>query len=113
MAVITATSIKARGQIAVTETTLGASDTFTFNRGAILILTNDSGGALTPNITGDGGTTVSQEGLGIVTTSAGYTFSSVANLAVACVRLDTISEYLKGTITVTGGDGMVATLLEL
>lgn len=114
MAAITATSIKPLGEVAVSELTLGASDTLTYNRGAILTLRNATAGALTPTIDGDGGTTlgVPQPGLGIVDVSAGYTFSSIAAGDVVAVRLDSIKAYLAGTITITGGDAMIATLYE-
>lgn len=112
MAAITATSLLAAGAVAVTETTLGASDTFEYATGAILVLRNASAGALTPKIDGDGGSTVKVGGLPPVDVSAGYTLASVAAGAVVAVRLDGIAEYLKGTITVSGGDAMVATLLQ-
>lgn len=112
MAVITPTSLLAAGALVVAETTLGASDTFEYASGAILVLRNASGGALTPKIDGDGGTTVKVDGLPPVDVSAGYTLASVGIGAVVAMRLDGIAEYLKGTITITGGDAMVATLLQ-
>jgi len=111
MAAITATSILPAGAVVVAETTLGASDTFEYSSGAILVLRNATAGALTPKIDGDGGSTVKVDGLPPVDVSAGYTLASVGAGAVVAIRLDGIAEYLKGTITVTGGDGMVATLL--
>jgi hypothetical protein len=96
----------------VATTTLGASDTLVYvpGRNQVLTLRNASGGALTPKIDGDGGTTVPLAGVGSVSVAAGYTLASVANGAVVAIPMDTISAYLKGAITVTGGSGMVATL---
>lgn len=113
MAVIAQTLLTGSLARVVTETTLGASDTLVYNAGRnqVLVLRNASGGALTPNIDGDGGTTVPVAGAGSVDVSGGYSLASVANAAVVAIPMDTISAYLAGTITVTGGDGMVATLV--
>ena len=111
MATITATSLSGSGSRAVTITTLGASDTFTYVVGSTLILNNVTAGALTPNIDGDGGTTVSVRGVGSVDVSGGYTTPSIPAGGYAAIPLDSISEYLKGTITVTGGDGIEASIL--
>ena len=112
MAAIVSTSILASGAVVVAETTLGASDTFEYGSGSILMLRNASGGALTPKIDGADGTTVKVDGLPPVDVSAGYTLASVANGAVVAIRLDGIHEHLKGVITITGADAMVATLLQ-
>ena len=111
MAVITATKMTGSGSRAITVTTLGASDTLTYEKGAVLYLNNVTAGALTPNIDGDGATTVTVAGLGSVDVSGGYTFPSIADGATVAIPLDTISAYLKGTVTVTGGDGIEASLL--
>ena len=66
MAVITATKMTGSGSRAITVTTLGASDTLTYEKGAVLYLNNVTAGALTPNIDGDGATTVTVAGLGSV-----------------------------------------------
>ena len=73
---------------------------------------NASGGALTPNLDGDGGSSVTAPGVGSIDVSGGLTLASIGAGAVAAIPLDTIREYLKGTTTVTGGTGIVATLLE-
>lgn len=112
MPAITATSIKGRGAIAITETVLDGSDSLTYNRGAILTLRNDTAGSLSPVIDGDGGSTIGVEGLGDVDVSGGYAVGAIAAAAVRTIRLDTISEYLKGTIAVNSATGIVATLLE-
>jgi len=114
MAAITATSIASAGATTVTVTTLGASDTFTFNpaKNPILILNNVTAGALTPNIDGAGGTVVPVSGIGNVSVASGYTTPSIASGAVAAIPLRSIKEYLRGVITVTGGDGIKASILE-
>lgn len=114
MAVITATNIVPAGANSVTVTTLGASDTLTFNPGRdpVLILNNVTAGGLTPNIDGDGGTAVSTDSLGTVDVSSGLTLSSIGAGATVAIRLKSISAYLTGTVTITGGDGIEATLLE-
>lgn len=114
MAEITATTMTGTGGRAVTVTTLGASDTLTYSsaKEPVLILNNVTGGALTPNIDGDGSTTIEVAGYGSLDVSAGYTTSSIGAGASLAIPLSTISAYLKGTITVTGGDGIEAQLLE-
>jgi hypothetical protein len=91
-----------------------ASDTFTYNTSAraVLILDNVTAGALTVVIDGNGGTTVAVAGIGNVDVSAGFSTGSIAAAACVAIPLDAISAYCQGTITVTGGTGIKATLLE-
>ena len=114
MAAITPTSMQGTGARVVTITTLGASDTLTYSAGKMttLILRNGTAGALTPLIDGAGGANVSVPGLGLVSVAAGYSVPSIAAGATASIPLDSIREYLKGVVTVTGADGISATLLE-
>jgi hypothetical protein len=67
---------------------------------------------LTPVIDGAGGTTVAVEGIGLIDVSAGFAVGSIAAGAVKCIYTDSIFSYLQGTIAITGGTGLVATLLE-
>jgi hypothetical protein len=115
MAVIAKTSIQPAGAVTVTRTTLGSSDTLVYDstKDPILILDNTSGGALTPNIDGDGGTTVNTPNLGNVSVSSGITLASIANGACVAIRLNTIPGYLQGTVTITGGSGIKASILEM
>jgi hypothetical protein len=112
MAVIAPTSMLGSGGRAVVETTLTSSDTLVYNPKAVLELRNPTAGALVPNIKGAAATTASLPGYGTVSLTSGYTMPSIAAGATAAVPLDSISEYLKGTITVTLGVGLVARLLE-
>lgn len=115
MATVTATDMTGSGQRTVTEVTLtGTSDTFTYNSGkeAVLIMRNDTAGALSPVIDGDGGTTVQVRGIGSVDVSSGYSVGSIAAGAVKAIPLDSIREYLQGTIAITSGTGLVCQLLE-
>lgn len=114
MAAIAATNMQGAGSRAVTVTTLGASDTLVYNpdKSPVLILNNVTAGALTPNIDGAGGTTTPVAGVGSVDVSGGYTTPSIAAGAVHAIPLASIAKYLQGVITVTGGDGIEASLLE-
>lgn len=115
MATIPATSMQGQGSRVVTVTTLGVSDTFVYRVGvnATLTLNNVSGGALTPLIDGDGSTSLPVKGLGEpVDTSGGYPVPSIGIGEVVTIPLDTISELIKGVITITGGDAIEATLTE-
>jgi hypothetical protein len=114
MAAITATSIQAAGAVTVTRTTLGASDTLTYNpyTKAILVLDNVTGGALTPNIDGAGGTTINVPTVGSLSVASGLTLASIGAGACVSIRLDSIAAYLSGVVTITGGDGIKAHILE-
>lgn len=114
MAVIAQTNgvISAASPVAVTTTTLSASDTLTYVPGAnqVLELTNDTAGALTANIDGSGSTTLFVKGLGSsVDVSAGFNIALAAG-ETKQVRLDAIEAYLKGTVTITGATGVKARL---
>jgi hypothetical protein len=95
-------------------TTLTASDTLTFRpqRKQLLVLRNPTGGSLTLNIDGDGGTTVAVQGIGPVSVAAGFNIAVPAGESRAVI-LGTISAYCKGVVTLTGANGMVAQLFDL
>lgn len=114
MPAITATDMTGPLARAMTMTTLNGTDSFTYraDRRAVLILRNPTGGALSPVIDGDGGTTVNVAGVGSVSVSSGYSVGSIAAGAAVAIPLDTISAYLAGTIAVNSGTGLIASLLE-
>ena len=115
MATIVATGTKGAGAVSITETTLtGTADTFTFKRNANqrLVLRNDTAGALSPVIDGDGTTSVGIDGIGTIDLSAGFVVGSIGIGESVSINTDSIREYLKGTIGITSGTGLVATLME-
>lgn len=114
MASIVATNANAVGTNIVTETTLTSSNTFTYREGVnqTLILRNPTGGALSPIIDGASTSTVSIVGIGSIDLSAGYAVGSIAAGAVKSIRTESIGKYLQGAIDITGGTGLIATLLE-
>lgn len=114
MATITATDMTGSGDRAVTETTLTSDDTLTYNasRNPQLVIRNDSGSAVTPNIVGDEATTAQVEGIGEVDVSEGFDFDEIADGDVVALPLRTVAKYLAGTISLTGADGATAQLLE-
>jgi len=114
MATLVSTDASGSGEAAVTETTMTASDTFTYVPGGkqYLILRNASAGALTPNFLGDGVGTVSVKGAGNLDISAGYTTASIGAGEVVAIRTSTIEKYLTGTIEITGGTDIEASLLQ-
>jgi hypothetical protein len=114
MATITKTTIQGNSEVAVSITTLGASDTFDYltGKGATLILNNVTVGALTVNIDGDGGTTVPVRGVGEIDITGGFSTASIGAGLVVAIPLDGIFQYLQGVIAVTGGDGIEASILE-
>ena len=114
MAAITKTSLTGSGARAVNRTTLSSSDTLTYNAGkkAVLILDNVTGGPLTPVIDGSGASNVPVAGVGNVDISAGFPVGAIAAGNCVAVPLDSINQYLKGTIVITGGTGIKASILE-
>lgn len=94
----------------VTPTTLGASDTLVYAAGAELFIYNGTAGTITPNIDGDGAPTALEvPGGGTKDLSAGYTWPvAIAIGDVSMIPLDTIREYLAGTIALTAADGAKA-----
>ncbi len=114
MAAITATSMGGSGARVVTRLTLGTSDTLTYNasRNPILILDNVTAGALTPNIDGAAGSIVPVKGVGNVSVASGLTLASIGAGVCVAIPLESISAYLQGVITITGGSGIRASLLE-
>lgn len=113
MAAITTVTLQGVRERDVTPTTLGASDTLTYTAGSILVIQNDTAGAITPNIDGDGAPSALEiTGAGTKDLSSGYTWaSSIAVGDTSILPLDTIKEYLVGTITVTSGDGAEAYIM--
>lgn len=114
MATITATNMQGGGVKAVTETTLTGTDTFSYSafKRPVLLLRNPTGGSLTVNIDGAGATTVAVPGVGNVNIADGYSTGAIGAGASRAIELSTIEKYLQGVIAVTGGNGIVASLLE-
>jgi hypothetical protein len=112
MATITATNMAGGGVKTLTEVALtGTADTFTYKKGGILLLKNDTGGAISPTITG-AGVVVGIDGLGTVNTSSGYAVGSIAAGASKVIALDTIRLYITGTIAITAGTGLDCSVLD-
>lgn len=114
MAAIASINAAQLGSFAATPTTLTASDTITFrpNKKQLLVARNPTGGSLTLKIDGDGGTTVSVPGIGVVNVSGGYDIVLAAG-ASAAVVLSTISAYCQGVVTLTGAANAVVQLFDL
>ena len=114
MAVITPTLTTGTGQRAVTETTMTASDTLVWTQGAgqMLRLRNVTAGALTVTITGSASVSQTADQGGTTNYAAGFSTGSIAaTTGDVIVPLDSIPGYLQGTITLTGGTGIRASLL--
>lgn len=105
MAVLVRTQPLAQDLNQGTPNTLTASDAYTYQPGDMILIRNLSGGAITLLFDGDGGSTISPPGGGIQTVSAGYSTGSIATSGHRIIFADTIAEYLKGTVTITGGSG--------
>jgi len=114
MAALTSTDARVVGAFSVTEQTLTASDTLTFTptRKQLLVLRNDTAGSLTATIDGADGTSVNVPGVGSVSVASGLAIAVPAN-SVRAVVLSTISAYLQGVVSVTGGAGLKAQLFSL
>lgn len=113
MATIAPTTLQGSGVRAVTETTLTASDTFTYlpNTGQMLIIRNTSGGSITVNIDGADGVQTPFQGVPAVNLQSGYFLAAMAVGVVRMIPLDSIAGFLQGVIAVSGGSGATAILL--
>ena len=114
MPAIVATSMgrgKPRASTRTTLTATGNSIPFVPGQGQILVLHNPTGGSLTPVINGSGNVAAEIEGAGEINFAAGLSLGPIAAGAQILVHLDFIAQYLKGTIDITNGTGLVATLL--
>lgn len=113
MAVITQTTVGAAGApVAVSTTTLGASDSLIYTAGSnqVLELTNDTGGTLTVKLDGSASTTLFVQGYGKdVDVSAGFDIALTTGQTKQ-VRLDAIGAWLQGSVVITGGAGVKARL---
>lgn len=114
MAALNKTTFNAVGAVTITVNTLSASDTFTYdpNFRTWIILRNATAGALTPNLDGAAGTTVGVAGLGLVSVAAGFTVPSIAAGVTVIIDAANIAAYLQGVTTITGGTGIIASIVE-
>ena len=104
----------ASAAIALTGTTLTASDTLTYVQGAVqrINLVNGTGSTVTVTFTGTApNTVIPVTGYGSVSAAGGKAIAVPANSTMH-LNLDNISNYLAGTgaVTVTGGTGVTAFL---
>jgi len=115
MPVIAPTKVTSIGAVTAVQTTLNGTDTLVYKEGVskTLYLRNPTGGALSPIIDGDGGTTAYLPGVGNVSVASGFAVGSIAAAATVAIDLAAIREYLKGVISITGGTGLVAILAEV
>ena len=112
MATITQTDMTGTGARDISVTTLAGSDDFEYGGGtAILILSNGTGGDVTPTVEGDGATTASLPGYGTVDVSGGYSVGTISDGTTVAIPLDSIRKYLVGNLTVESGSGLEAQLL--
>lgn len=113
MATIAQTTISGSNvPVVMTRTTMTSSDTLVYASGTnqVLEINNVTAGSLTVVITGSTATTVAPAGLGAtINVSTGFSMTIPAGVQTS-VRLDAISAYLSGTITLTGGTGAIASL---
>lgn len=114
MAAIASINAKQVGAFAAVISTLTADDTITLNPGKkqLLVLTNNTGGALTATVDGSAGTSVAVPGVGNVSVAAGLGIAVPAGECRAVV-LSTISAYCQGVVHLTGGTGLKAQLFDL
>lgn len=116
MATIAQTSIKAAAAaVNATRTSLTASDTLTFVKGAgqLLVLFNTTGSPVVVTLDGSVNSFPIPASLGLggsVDVSAGKTVTVPAS-GTTIVPLDKYAAYLQGTVAITGGTGVTAHLL--
>lgn len=115
MPLITAQEFKDYGEQEVVYFTLDGSDTFeiALNADQFLYLQNDSGGAVTSvSMIGDEApSSAPSTGIGDFTPVA-YSIASIADGEAFVVPIGLYSQLFKGTVTITGGTGLKAALLQ-
>jgi hypothetical protein len=114
MPAIVATSAAQGSPRASTRTILTATgNPIAYTPGArqLLVLHNPTAGPLSPTIIGSAAASGEYQGLGTVNPAAGLALGAIAAGAQIIVPLDFIDQYLRGTIDITGGTGLAATLL--
>ena len=104
------------GATTLTRTTMTASDTLAYVPGAgqQLYLANNTAGSLTVTITGSTAPAtyvIPGTGGSTIAPSAGKVIGPIPANTTVEVSLDDLSLYLQGTITLTGGTGITATVL--
>jgi hypothetical protein len=115
MAAISQSLVKDAGvPVNVTRLTMTASDTLTFTQGArqTLVLYNTTASPVTATLTGNAmPANIPVDGVGGVFTLTGGKGITVPASGATVVDLDDIYQYLAGgTVTITGGTGLVAML---
>lgn len=113
MATIVPTLMTGTGVKNVVETTMTASDTLVYTPGTNqkLRLRNVTAGALTVTITGSNAVSRTYPEGGTVNYAAGFSTGSIAaTTGDIAIELDPIAGYLDGTVTLTGGTGIKASL---
>jgi hypothetical protein len=113
MATIVSTLRTKYAAYTVNSTTMTASDTLTYVSGndQELEVTNTTGSPIVLTIAGSGATTITPSGYGgSISVAAGKAFTIAAN-ATQNIPLDGHSAFLAGTISLTGGTGLVARLI--
>lgn len=115
MPAIPATNMAGIDSKAVTPTTLDGTDSFTYNpsRNPILILRNNTGGALTPVLVGATIVNPDIRNIGEIDLSSGYSFPEMADGTERAIVLNDHGLYLAGaSVNVNGATGMTAVLME-
>lgn len=115
MATLNPTSLAPGGLITPTELTLTASDVIAWNANkpnAVLVLRNPTAGAVSPTITGSlASTAIPVKGYGNVS-AASLALGSIAAGVSRYIPMDSRREFMQGVVTITGGTGLIATLLQ-
>lgn len=114
MAVIAQNTLASAGVNPVVKTVLADGDTLPYVKGSSqrLFIENNTGASITVNIDGAGGTTVP-----VPNTQATFSVASGLDVVVAdgttvFVTLDTVSAYLEGIVSLTGGAGALVYLVK-
>lgn len=113
MATIAQTTVTGvNGPVTATRTTMTATDTLTYvpGSGQRLTLANNTGSLVTATFAGSVTNSINVPGYGgVVSVAAGKAVGVAANSTVV-IALDTIAGFLQGTVSITGGTGLIATL---
>lgn len=107
MAALTTTTLQGGGSRAVTENTLGSSDTFTIENGkrAFMILFNPTGGTITPTLSSGLANFNIPDAMISVNASTNFTVAVLAG-EWRLINLTESYRLVDGTVTITSGTSL-------
>lgn len=112
MAAITTQALAQDGAFPLTFTTLSASDTIKFSQNSYVLFYNSTAGSLTAVVKGSSAVSITVDGVGLVSLSAGVSVAVPAG-EFRILNVNSRNEYMVGTsVTITGAATLKAAVLQ-